>query len=128
MQVLSTKFEVIEENCTKPSSLLTVFVQPDQMWPLMWSSGIHFCLSRFSSQRSTFDGYFLNDKYVKRVKIQPWTTNGSQRRAKLICYMTSDCLQQYNNYIECLESEGENPAIFCCTGSLVRFEETIHRT
>ena len=26
------------------------------------------------------------------------------------------------------ESEGENPAIFCCTGSRVRFEETIHRT
>ena len=22
----------------------------------------------FSSQRSTFDGYFLNDKYVKRAK------------------------------------------------------------
>ena len=68
MQVLSRKFEVIEENRTKPSSLLSVFLQTDQMWPLMWSSGFHFCLLRFSSQRSTFDGYFLNDKYVKRVK------------------------------------------------------------
>ena len=96
MQVLSRKFKVIEENRTKPSSLLSVFLQTDQMWPLMWSSGFHFCLLRFSSQRSTFDGYFLNDKYVKRVKIQPWTTNGTQRRVKLICYMTSDCLQQYN--------------------------------
>ena len=69
VQVLSRKFEVIEENRTKPSSLLSVFLQTDQMWPLMWSSGFHFCLLRFSSrQRSTFDGYFLNDKYVKRVK------------------------------------------------------------
>ena len=33
-----------------------------------WSSGFHFCLIRFSSQRSTFDACFLNDKYVKRVK------------------------------------------------------------
>ena len=60
--------KVIEENRTKPSSLLSVFLQTDQMWPLMWSSGFHFCLLMFSSQRSTFDGYFLNDKYVKRVK------------------------------------------------------------
>ena len=29
---------------------------------------------------------------------------------------------------ECLESEGENPAIFCCTRSRVWFEESIHRT
>ena len=57
-----------EENCTKPCALLSVFLRTDQMWPLMWSSGFHFCLLRFSSQRSTFDGYFLNDKYVKRVK------------------------------------------------------------
>ena len=53
---------------TKPCSSLSVFLQTDQMWPLMWSSGFHFCLLMFSSQRSTFDGYFLNDKYVKRVK------------------------------------------------------------
>ena len=66
MQLLSRKFEVIEENRTKPSSLLSVFLQTDQMWPLMWSSGFHFFLLRFSSQRSTFD--VLNDKYVKRVK------------------------------------------------------------
>ena len=100
MHELSRKFEVIEENRTKPSSLLSVFLQTDQMWPLMWSSGFHFCLLMFSSQRSTFDGYFLNDKYVKRVKkgpsIQPWTSNGTQRRVKLICDMTSDCLQHFN--------------------------------
>ena len=68
MQVLSRKFDVIKENRTKPCSLLSVFLRTDQMWPLMWSFGFHFCLLRFSSQLSTFDGYFLNDKYVKRVK------------------------------------------------------------
>ena len=30
--------------------------------------------------------------------------------------------------LECLESEGENPAIFYCTGSRVRFDERIHLT
>ena len=30
--------------------------------------------------------------------------------------------------LEWLESEGEKPPIFCCTGSRVRFEERIHRT
>ena len=68
VQVLSRKVKVIEDNRTKPCSLLSVFIQTDQMWPLMWSSGFHFCLLMFSSQRSTFDGYFLNDKYVKSVK------------------------------------------------------------
>ena len=29
---------------------------------------------------------------------------------------------------ESLETEGENPAIFYCTGSRVSFEERIHRT
>ena len=92
MQVLSRK--VIEENCTKPCALLSVFLQADQMWPLMWSSGFHFCLLRFSSQRYTFDGYFLE---LKRVSsIQPLTTNGTHQRMKLICDMTSDCLQQFN--------------------------------
>ena len=57
-----------EDDHTKPCSLLSVFIQTDQMWPLMWSSGFHFCLLMYSSQRSTFDGYFLNDKFVKRVK------------------------------------------------------------
>ena len=65
---ITEEFEVIEEKRTKPSLLLSMFLQTDQMWPLMWSSGFHFCLLRFSSERSTFDGYFLNDKYVKRVK------------------------------------------------------------
>ena len=36
-----------EEKCTKQYSLLSVFLQTDQMWRLMWSSGFHFCL--FSS-------------------------------------------------------------------------------
>ena len=36
VQVLSRKFEVIEEKCAKPYSLLLVFLQTDQMWPLMW--------------------------------------------------------------------------------------------
>ena len=39
-QTLSRKFVVIEEKCTKPYSLLSVFLQTDQMW----SSGLHFCL------------------------------------------------------------------------------------
>ena len=30
--------------------------------------------------------------------------------------------------LECLESEGKNPAIFCYTRSRVWFEESIHRT
>ena len=30
--------------------------------------------------------------------------------------------------LECLESEGENRVIFCCTGTRVWFEERIHRT
>ena len=68
VQVLWRKFEVIEDNRTNPCSLMSVFIQTDQIWPLMWSSGFHFCLLMFSSQRSTFDWYFLNDKYVKRVK------------------------------------------------------------
>ena len=34
---------------------------------------------------------------LKRVSsIQPWSTNGTQRRVKLICDMSSDCLQQFN--------------------------------
>ena len=33
---------------------------------------------------------------MKRVSlIQPWTTNRTQRRVKLIYDMTSDCLQQF---------------------------------
>ena len=28
--------------------------------------------------------------------MQPLTTNGTHRRVKLICDMTSDCLQQFN--------------------------------
>ena len=28
--------------------------------------------------------------------MQPWTANGTQRRVKLICDMTSDYLQQFN--------------------------------
>ena len=39
VQVLSRKFEVIEENRTKPSLLLSVFLQTDQMWPLMPGGG-----------------------------------------------------------------------------------------
>ena len=43
-QALSRKFEVIEEKCTKAYYLLSAFLQADQMWRLMWSSGFHFCL------------------------------------------------------------------------------------
>ena len=28
--------------------------------------------------------------------MQPWTTNETQLRVKLICDMTYDCLQQFN--------------------------------
>ena len=58
VQVLSRKFEVIEENRTKPCSLLSVFLQTDQIGPLMWSSGFVFCLLMLSSQRSTFANIF----------------------------------------------------------------------
>ena len=92
--------ENIRSHRREPHEAMFVVVsvlQTDQMWPLMWSPGFHFCLLKFFSQRCTFDGYLLNDIYVKRVpSIQPWTTNGEQRRVKLICDMTSDCLQQSN--------------------------------
>ena len=44
VQALSRKFEIIEEKCTKPYSLLSVSLQMDQMFRLMWSSGFYFCL------------------------------------------------------------------------------------
>ena len=44
VQALSRKFAVIEEKCTKPCSLLSVFLQTDQVWRVMWSSAFHFCL------------------------------------------------------------------------------------
>ena len=63
---------------------------------VVWLS---FLSVKFSSQRSTFSEEFLNVKYVKKVKkvslIQPWTTNDMQGRVKLICDMTSNCLQQF---------------------------------
>ena len=43
VQALSRKFEVIEDKCTKAYYLLPVFLQTDQMWRLMWSSGFQFC-------------------------------------------------------------------------------------
>ena len=45
VQALSRKFEeVIEDKCTKAYYLFSVFLQTNQMWRLMWSSGFHFCL------------------------------------------------------------------------------------
>ena len=44
VRALSRKFEVIEEKCTKVFYLLSVFLKTNQMWRLMWSSGLHFCL------------------------------------------------------------------------------------
>ena len=41
--------------------------------------------------------------------------------------MTSDCLQQFI-LSSAWNQRGESPAIFCCTGSRVRFGERIHRT
>ena len=48
--------------------VVSVPTNGSEMWPLMWSSGFNFCLLMFSSQRSTFYGYVLNDKYVKRAQ------------------------------------------------------------
>ena len=42
-QALSRKFEVIEEKCRKPCSLLSI-PQTDQVWRVTWSSGFHFCV------------------------------------------------------------------------------------
>ena len=39
VQGLLRKFEVVEEKCTKPCLLLSVFLQTDQVWRVMWSSG-----------------------------------------------------------------------------------------
>ena len=38
------KFEVIAEKCPKPYLLLSVLLLTDQMWRLISSSGLHFCL------------------------------------------------------------------------------------
>ena len=40
----SRKFELIEEKCTMSCLLLSVFLQTDQVWRVMWSFGFHFCL------------------------------------------------------------------------------------
>ena len=68
----------------------------DQVWRAMWLS---FLSIKFSSQRSTFSGLFLNVKYVKKVGKgfldTAVATNKRQRRVKLIYDMTSDCLQQF---------------------------------
>ena len=44
VQALLRKLEVIQKNCTKAYYLLSVFLQTDQTWCLMWSYGFHFCL------------------------------------------------------------------------------------
>ena len=49
----------------KPCSLLSVFLQTDQVWRAMCLS---FLSIKFSSERSTFSGLFLNVKYVKKVE------------------------------------------------------------
>ena len=61
---------------------------------VIWLS---FLFIKFSSQRSAFFGLMLNVKYVKKVEKGFFDrdvdrTNRTQRRVKLICYMTSDCL------------------------------------
>ena len=40
VQALSRKFEVFDEKCTKPYSLLSVFLQTDQIWCLKCSTGL----------------------------------------------------------------------------------------
>ena len=40
VQALLRKLEVIQKNCTKAYYLLSVFLQTDQMWRLIWSSGL----------------------------------------------------------------------------------------
>jgi len=72
------------------------------------------------------------------MKVENWfpwygrgfTINGMQRQVKLILFsdLTFDLLQQFSLSCHCMESEGENPAIFCFTGSRVRLKERIHRT
>ena len=51
-----------EEKCTKQYSLLSVFLQTDQMWRLMWSSGFHFCLFSSPVNDLPFLIVFLNVK------------------------------------------------------------------
>ena len=46
----------------------------------------------------------------------------------LFSYLTIDLLQQFSLSCHCMESEGENSAIFCFTESHVRLKERIHRT
>ena len=50
VQALSKKFEVIKDKCMKAYYLLSVFLQTDQMWRLMWSSGFQpFVYSKICS-------------------------------------------------------------------------------
>ena len=65
----------------------------------------------------------------------PWYGRGltikmMQRQVKLILFsdLTLDFLQQFSLSCYCMESEGQNPAIFFFTGSRVRLKESIHRT
>ena len=44
VQALSSKFEVIEEKCSRWPLRFDYVLQTYQMWRLMWSSGFHFCL------------------------------------------------------------------------------------
>ena len=126
------KFEVIPEKCTKPYSLLpAVMLKTNEMymWRLMWSSGFHFCLLSFSSQRSTFPGWFLNGKCIK--KVENWLPRYSRGRTDdLGCYAAWISIVCNNNIYSLvwLGTEGENPAIFSCTGSRVSLEERINRT
>ena len=68
-------------------------------------------------------------KFKRVSSIQPWTTNGTQLAATSEADPRHDFrLSTIIFSLECLESEGKNPANFYCTGSRVRFEERIHRT
>ena len=65
------KFEVLRRSARSHNPLLSVFLQTDQMWRLMWSSGgYHFCLWSSSSQRSMqpFCRIGLNGKCIKKVE------------------------------------------------------------
>ena len=79
---------------------------------VLWLSSLSV---QISSQRSTFSGEFLNVKYLKKVEKgfldtatdYKWDASASEADTRHDFWLSATIYS-----LECLESEGENPAIF----------------
>ena len=90
------------------------------MWSSAWLSflSIKFLQSTNYLCRMVFKRQMHKESWKLVSLIQPWT----HRRLRLFCDMT------FVYSLVRLGKEGENPAIFSCTGSRVSLEERIDRT